>query len=77
MNQGLGGTIYIHTLSGKRVKTIELGNFLLPGRYTTPATGAATWDGMDEASNIVDAGIYMILLRTGYASSVCKLAIVR
>ncbi len=41
MNQGLGGTIYIHTLSGKKVKTIELGNFMLPGRYTTPATGAA------------------------------------
>jgi hypothetical protein len=77
MNQGLGGTIYIHTLSGKRVKSIKLGSFLLPGRYTTPATGAATWDGKDENSKTVDAGIYVILLRTGYASSVGKLAIVR
>jgi hypothetical protein len=77
MNQGLGGTIYIHTLSGKKVKTIELGNYLLPGRYSTPATGAATWDGKDEDSEIVDAGIYVVLLRTGYTTSLRKLAIIR
>jgi serine protease AprX len=77
MNQGLGGTIHIHTLSGRKVKIIDLGNYLLPGRYATPATGAATWDGMDEDSKIVDAGIYVILLRTGYKTSVRKLAIVR
>lgn len=77
MNQGLGGTIYIYSLSGNRIKTIDLGNALLPGRYTTPATGAAVWNGRDENSKIVDAGIYVVLLRTGYATSVSKLAIVR
>ncbi len=77
MNQGLGGTIYIHSLSGKKVKTIELGSCLFPGRYVTTEEGAATWNGEDEDGNIVDAGIYLILLRTGYASSLRKLAIVR
>lgn len=77
MNQGLGGTIYIHTLSGRRIKTIELGNCLFPGRYATPAAGAATWDGKDEDGTTVDAGIYVVLLRTGYTTSLRKLAVVR
>ncbi len=77
MNQGLGGTIYIYTLSGIKVTEIGLGDYLTPGRYTTPAEGAATWDGKDSQSQTIDAGIYIILLRTGYTTSIRKLAVVR
>lgn len=77
MNQGLGGTIFIYSLSGKKIREIDLGSFLLPGRYTTPEEGAVIWDGKESNGNIVDSGIYIILLRTGYASSTQKLAVVR
>ena len=78
MNQGLSGKIFIYTISGKKIKDIELGDGgLLPGRYLTPEDGAATWNGKDENGKMVDAGIYIILLSTGYTSSVKKLAVVR
>ena len=77
MNQGLGGKIYIFSPSGNRIKQIDLGTFLIPGRYDTPSNGAAIWDGKDENGKLVDTGIYLILLRTGYASSVKKVAVIR
>lgn len=77
MNQGLGGEIFIYSSSGRKIKEIDLGNNLLPGRYLSPEDGAATWDGKDSNGKIVDSGIYIILLRTGYASSVKKLAVIR
>jgi len=77
MNQGLGGRIFIYTVSSKKIREIDLGSFMVPGRYETPAEGAATWDGKDSDGNLVDAGIYLVLLRTGYASSTAKIAVVR
>ena len=78
MNQGISGKIFIYSLSGKKIKEIELGDGnLLPGRYLTPEDGVPTWNGKDENGKIVDAGIYIILLRTGYTSSIKKLAIIR
>ena len=77
INEGLGGKIFIFSISGRKIEEINLGDNLLPGRYITPEYGAATWDGKDLNGETVDAGIYIILLRTGYTSSVKKLAIVR
>lgn len=77
MNQGTGGKIFIYSLSGKKIKEIELGSYLLPGRYISPQYGAATWNGKDSNGKIVDAGIYIVLLRTGWTSSVKKLAVIR
>ncbi len=77
MNQGLGGRIFIYTVSGKKIREIDLGSLLVPGRYETPAEGAATWDGKDSNGEFVDAGIYLVLLRTGYTSSTRKIAVVR
>jgi serine protease AprX len=77
MNQGLGGTIYIFSISGKKIREINLGSSLLPGRYETPESGAAIWDGKDNNGKMVDSGIYLILFRTGYTSSVTKLAVIR
>ena len=77
MNQGRGGKIYIYSISGIKIREIHLSDNLSPGRYLTPDDGAATWDGKDENGNYVDSGIYILLLRTGYAASAKKLAVIR
>ncbi|TES92789.1 MAG: hypothetical protein E3J87_04235 [Candidatus Cloacimonadota bacterium] len=77
MNQGTGGKIFIYSLSGRKIKEIELGSYLLPGRYSSPEYGAATWNGKDSNGKMVDAGIYIVLLRTGWTSSIKKLAVIR
>jgi serine protease AprX len=77
INEGIGGKVFVYSLSGRLIKEINLSQNLIPGRYLTPESGAATWDGKDENNEIVESGIYIIMLRTGYNSSVKKLAIVR
>jgi hypothetical protein len=71
-------TFYIFGLSGELVRTISLGR-RMPGRYeaTTGAYETPSWDGRNDGGKVVGSGVYICLLRTGFATSKQKIAVVR
>ncbi len=70
--------IRIYTLDGREVYRKDLG-ILSPGRYHTGGGyfQDPTWDGTDQTGQPVQPGLYLILMNTGFNSSVKKVAVVR
>ncbi len=76
----------IFTLSGELVKFIDLSEernttIFMPGRYDrrdpNDPFAAARWDGKNENGKPVAAGIYLVVLNTGYGRDIKKIALVR
>jgi hypothetical protein len=66
----------IYTLSGELIQEFEL-NEKIPGRYTTPQSGAPVWDGRNEDGEEVSGGLYICVLTTGSQTDRKKIAVVR
>ncbi|MBD3222163.1 beta-propeller fold lactonase family protein [bacterium] len=64
------GTIAVHDLAGRRVRTLVQG--VLPA-----GTRTATWDGRDASGRALPSGTYLVSLRTGAATMVRKVVLAR
>jgi len=68
-------TISIYSLSGKLVRTLDLG-YKDMGRYADKAR-AAYWDGVNESGEKVSSGIYFYAIKSGEFSAVRKMLVTR
>lgn len=67
--------IKIHTATGQLVRVLDLG-YKNAGFYTTKS-GAAYWDGRNEAGEPVASGLYFYTLKAGDFMSIKKMAIAK
>ncbi|MEO0004911.1 MAG: S8 family peptidase [candidate division WOR-3 bacterium] len=74
-------SITIYTVSGIKIKTIELNTIgLAIGKYKDKETlvkMGAFWDGRNENNKPVSSGLYLAVLNTTFGKSVAKFALVR
>ncbi len=70
--------IRIYTMDGREIYAKDLG-VLSPGRYHTGGGyfQDLVWDGTDRQGRPVEPGLYLILMNTGFNSSIKKVAVVR
>lgn len=72
-------SLRIYSLSGELVKEFTEGELggrrKLAGEYV--GDEALRWNGMNASGKVVASGVYLVILSTGYADTVKKLAVVR
>jgi len=75
-------TFRVYSITGRPLWTEERTEQMLPGRYTAEnplaLNRAFSWDGRDEAGNLVGSGLYYcVLITTSGQSAIAKIAVVR
>jgi len=75
-------TFRVYSIAGRLLWNEERGEQLLPGRYTAEnplaLNRAFSWDGRDQAGNLVGSGLYYCaLITTSGQSAIAKIAVVR
>jgi serine protease AprX len=72
-------SLRVYSLCGELVKEFTEGELggrrKLAGEYV--GDEALRWDGMNDSGKVVASGVYLVILSTGYADTVKKLAVVR
>lgn len=75
-------TFRVYSIAGRLIRSEERTEQLLPGRYTSEnplaLDRAFSWDGRDEAGNLVGSGLYYCaLITTSGQNAIAKIAVVR